>query len=100
VPTTLIHAGKYKKFSYSTAPKRRKVEINVEASAPVDIYVVQESELETWRAGDHFSGFSFPTGKQIEETITIPKDFDTDWYLIVQNRNDNDVAVHYELFDL
>jgi hypothetical protein len=101
VPTTLINPGKYKKFPYKTTPRKRRVEISIEANMPIQAYIVGASGLEDWRKEHNFDGWSFPADKRVKSTITIPRDFESEWFLIVENPSDDSpVAVHYELFDL
>jgi hypothetical protein len=101
VPTTLVGAGKYKKFLYDTTPRTKGIQLKVEASQPIDIYIVQKSDLEAWRSSEDYRGSGFKSRKLLDAQMNIPKDFDTDWYLILDNTGSvRDVAVHYELFDV
>ncbi len=76
------------------------MEIQVESSAPIDVFIVQASDLQKWKNGEGYGGLSFLSRKLVEAEINIPKDFERDWFLILENRGDKAAAVHYELFDL
>jgi hypothetical protein len=100
VPTTTLNPGKFRKFLYETTTKRRKVDLRVEASAPVEVYIVQESDLDNWKAGDSYEGWSFPTAKATRAQLIFPAAFEKDWYLVLRNPGDKVAGVHYELFDV
>lgn len=101
VPTTLITDGKYKKFPYTTTAGRRRLGIEVEASIPIDVYIVQASDLQSWRNKEDYSGISFQDTKLVDAQVNIPKNFEHDWFLILDNTGgEKPAAVHYELFDL
>lgn len=100
MPTTLVNAGKYKKFPYSTTPGRRRLGIEVESNVPIDVYIVQASDLQEWRNEDDFGGMSFMGTKKVDAEVNIPRSFEPEWYLILENTKERPAAVHYELFDL
>lgn len=100
MPTTLLNPKKYKKFPYATTRGWRKLGIEVEASIPIDVYIVQDSDLQNWRIGKSYGGVSFLAWKKIDAQINIPKDFEQEWYLVLENTGREIAAVHYELFDL
>ena len=100
MPTTLINPHKYKKFPYSTTKGRRRIEIQVEANRAIDVFIVQDRDLQDWRESRDYGGISFMSTKAVEAEINIPKGFDSDWFLILENHGDEPAAVHYELFDL
>ncbi|MGA2144072.1 MAG: hypothetical protein ABSH49_03820 [Bryobacteraceae bacterium] len=101
MPVTLINPRKYKKFLYSTTPRKEKLGIEVEANVPIDAYIVQESDLETWRSGRReYGGIGFASTKLVDAQVNIPKGFGPDWYLILENSGNKPAAVRYELFDL
>ena len=100
MPTTLLGPGKYKKFLYETTPKKRRVGIQIESSSPINIYVVQASDLQNWREGRDYGGMSFLSRKLLDVQVNIQKDFENEWYLVMENEREKPAAVHYELFDL
>ena len=101
VAVTIINPHKYKKFAYSTTPRKNKLGIEVESNVPIDVYIVQSSDLATWRTGHgDYGGIAFQSTKLVDAQVNIPKDFDGDWYLILENSGEKQAAVHYELFDL
>jgi hypothetical protein len=101
VPTTLVNDGKYKKFAYSTTPGKKRLGIEIEASIPIDVYIVQASDLQAWRDTEDYTGISFQDTKLVDAQVNIPKNFERDWFLILDNTaGKKPAAVHYELFDL
>lgn len=100
MPTTLINPHKYKKFSYSTTKGKNSLGVEVEATKAIDVFIVQERDLQDWRNSREFEGVSFKRTKLVDAKVNIPKDFDSDWFLILENQNDDAVGVHYELYDL
>lgn len=100
MPTKLISPKKYRKTLY-TVPRRRKVAVQVEASAPVSIYGVDEEDLESFRDGHKFSGFNFVDKRVLDKEITLPFEPGDEWYLVIENESDETpVAVHYEVYDV
>jgi hypothetical protein len=100
VPTTLVSPQKYKKFLYSTTPHKKRLGVDIEASSPIDVYIVRKSHLLQWRSSRDYGGIGFQRTKRVEAEVNIPSDFEPEWYLILENIGDNPAAVHYELFDL
>jgi hypothetical protein len=100
VPTTLLNAGKFKKFLYETTPRKRKIQIRVESNLPIDVFIVQASDIQSWKNSDDYGGMSFLSRKLIEAEVNMPKDFEQEWYLIIENHGAKPAAVHYELFDV
>ena len=99
MPTILIDPGKLQKVRYITPPSR-KVEIIVDSTSPIDIYIVQASDIDDWKAGDDFGGSGFHRRKKLHLKIRIQKGFDDEWYLIFENTSNKTVGVHYEVYDL
>jgi hypothetical protein len=85
---------------YDTTPKRKGIRIKVEASAAINVYIVQSSDLQTWRrSSPNYGGAAFLSRKNLDARLDIPKDFEQDWFLILDNVGDMPAAVHYEIFD-
>jgi hypothetical protein len=100
VPTTLINSGKYKRFPYATTPGKPRLGIQVESSTPIDVYIVQFSDMDEWRMSEDYDAISFQHTEVVDAQITIPKGFQHDWWLILENTAEKAAAVHYQLFDL
>ena len=98
VSTQVINPNKFRKMLYDT-PKSRRVELDVEASSAVDVFVVQKSDLDQWRKRQDYGGMGFFRQKKLKQPIKLERGFG-DWYLIIENRSDVPVAVHYEVYDL
>jgi hypothetical protein len=99
ITTKLIGPGKFRKFLYDS-PRSKKVELKVEASSPIDIFIVSRPDLEQWKHRGDYGGISFFSRRTLEVTLKIPSDFEKDWYLILENRQNKQVAVHWELYDV
>ncbi len=59
-------------------PKSRRVELDIEASSPVDIFVVEKSDLEQWRKRQDYGGMGFFKQKKFKQPIKLvgcPGDF-------------------------
>lgn len=100
MPTTIINPQKYRKILYETSPRKRKVEIEIEANSPIDIYIVQASDLRDWRASREYGGMSFKARRTLDFQIKMDPEFEDEWYLILENYSDKPVAVHYEVYDV
>ena len=86
------------KIRYVTPPRRRKVEVLVEATSPIATYIVQASDFKDWKDGDDYGGTSFPRRKKLHAKLTFTKDFEDEWYLVFENTSDDDIGVHYEVY--
>lgn len=100
MPVTIINPNKYKKFPYSTTKGKRRIEIQIEANRAIDVFIVQEQDFQDWRNSRDYGGISFKRQKRVEAEIEIPKGFDPDWFLILENHGEEPAGVRYELFDL
>lgn len=97
VPTKIIHPGRFRKIRYEVPPRGR-VEVRVEASTPVSIYIVEEPDLDRWRRGSEFNGLSYLSRTELHKELRLPFDPDEDWYLIIENESNDIAAVHYEVY--
>lgn len=96
-----VSPGKFKRLAYRTSAKYEGVRIRVESSIPINVFIVQFSELEAWLAQERIHGAMFTSVTRVRSDFTFPDDFDRDWYLILDNRqSDRPAAVRYELFDI
>ncbi len=99
MPTYMVSPGKFRKILHAF-PRNGKAEIRVEASAPIDIYVIGADELGAFRSGRPFGGFKFTNRAELEKSLDLSSrlDDDNDWYLILDNGSDRPVAAHYEVY--
>jgi hypothetical protein len=100
VPTTILNPNKYRKFLYETSPRRRKIEVKFEASDAIDVYIVQASDLESWRQSRDYGGVSLKRTRGQTFQVKMERDFEDEWYLIFENFSVKPVAVHYEVYDV
>lgn len=96
MPTALVNPYKFRKVLYDT-PQRLRIDLYVEASAPINVYLVNSPDIDDFKAGYDFSGEKFTRTKKIDQSIRLPDDFYVDWYLVLENRSADPVAVHYEV---
>ena len=99
MPTKVINPKKLRKILYVT-PRRRNVEIDVEASERVSVYVVAADEIDNFKSGDPFDGLRFRPTSNLERDVTLPFDPGDEWYLVIENESDKPVAVHWEVYDI
>jgi hypothetical protein len=94
VSTKILRPHTIRKIPYDT-PRRGRVEITVEASAPVDIYVVQSNDIFDYR-----SAYAFRYRDRIEfyRKLELPFEPGDAWYLVIRNRSDDLIAIHYEVY--
>ncbi|HUG80578.1 MAG TPA: hypothetical protein VML01_02865 [Bryobacterales bacterium] len=80
-------------------PRRGSVEYSVEADVPVSTYVLDKQTLNEFDEGksqfEAYGGFS--RRKRHHQTVDLPGR--RNWYLLIVNDNDEDAAVHYEVYD-
>jgi len=80
-------------------PRRGSVEYSVEADVPVSTYVLDKQTLSEFDEGKtqikSFGGFS--RRRKHYQTLNLPGK--RNWYLLIVNENDEDAAVHYEVYD-
>lgn len=100
MPFVEIQPEKYRRILFDR-PRRRTVEINIEANRAVDVYVVPESNFEAWRRGSSdYGGDGFLRTKNLRVRLNKDRQFEDDWYLVLENRSDSPATVHYEVYEL
>jgi hypothetical protein len=99
VPTKIVNAGRFRKILY-TVPRRGRVQVQLEASGPVSVYGVRAEDIETFKRGADFDGFSYLNRKVLDKEIPLPFEPGDDWYLVIENDSGGPVAVHYEVYDV
>jgi hypothetical protein len=98
MPIHEVRPGKFRKFRYETAPRRRTIELKVEATNAINVYLVDTEHLEEWKRGRDYSGISFTRKRVIDEEIKLPRNFD-DWFLIVENTGENPATVYFDVYE-
>ena len=91
-----IGPGKFRKIEYPR-PGRRKVEIEIESTSAVDVFLVDLDDYNKWKSGNAYTGASFLRRRSLKARLESDKPQD-DWYLIFENHNPDDVTVHYEVY--
>ena len=99
MPTRILSANKFTKLLYA-GPERRDIQIRFESSGPVNIYGVSEALFEVFKTERKYDLFRFLAKVKLDKTIAIKAAFGEDWYLILENKSDVPVAIHYEVFDV
>jgi hypothetical protein len=99
VPLIEIQPQRFRKIRYDTPPKGGNIDIEIEANAALDIFIVPASEIERWRrgAGD-YGGDGFLRKKYLRIRINIGPEFEHEWYLVLDNKSDKAVTATYEVY--
>jgi hypothetical protein len=99
VPLIEIQPERFRKIRYD-APRKHKVEIEIEAFAAIDIFIVPVPEFDKWKKGSKdYGGDGFLRKKNLQLRVNID-DSPEGWYLILDNRTDSVVSVRYEVFEV
>lgn len=96
MPLVTIGPGKFRKTEFPP-PGRRKIEIEMEATGAVDVFLVDVRDYDKWRSGRSYTGASFLRRRTLNARIESDKPQD-DWYLIFENHSPEEVTVHYEVY--
>ena len=99
MPTRILAARKFTKVLYD-GPERTDIRIRVESSEPVDIYGVSSIFLDTFKKDRTYDLFRFGGKTSLAKRIPLRPALGEEWYLIIENRSDFPVAIHYEVFDV
>ncbi len=99
MPTRILAARKFRKVLYD-GPERTDIQLRVESSEPVDIYGVTAVFLDIFRRDRTADLFSFVGQTSLKKRIPLRPALGEEWYLIIENRSDSPVAIHYEVFDV
>jgi len=79
---------------------RHRVGVQVEASDPVDVYIVGQDLIDAFKEGfrDDSAVWRFKGVTRLEKRLDLPFALGTDWFLVIRNRGTEPVAIHYDLF--
>lgn len=100
VPLIEIQPHRYRKIRYDTPPQLQQMSILMEATSAIDVFIVPVSDLEKWRRGSSdYSGDGFLRKKRLNVKLSIGPEFESEWYLILENKSDKPVTASYEVFD-
>jgi hypothetical protein len=97
MPTALIKPKSYLSVRYRV-PRSGLIEYKVEASRPVNTFVLDEEGLREFlgRGGDVYSYYGgFARRYEHRQELRLP--FSGWWYLVIDNPMSESVAVHYEV---
>jgi hypothetical protein len=102
MPVVAIQPFKRMSFPY-LFPSTGKVKITLEASVPVDIFVIRQSEealaSSVTEAAKH-GLYTLPQRKKEEQALTLPEAWrDATWSLVIANPSPNVAAVYYMVFN-
>jgi hypothetical protein len=88
-------------FPYSF-PNTGKIRITVEASVPVDIFVIRqldENLVSSVALAAQHGIYTLPQRKIEDQTLTLPEAWrSVNWALVIANPNPDVAAVHYTVF--
>jgi hypothetical protein len=101
MPLAAIKPNSHLKIRYP-APRKHRIEYEVEANLPVTTFVLDEEGLQEYnkKGSDVYSYYGgFAHRRVHKEKVILPSEFDGFWYLIIQNDSEKDpVAVRYEVY--
>jgi len=95
VPTLTIKPGNYLSIRFNPL---RAARISVETSGPVDIYVVSENDYPNFSKRHSVFTAKYPQQTKFETSLNFGPEVTSNWYLVFENRSNEVVAVHYEVF--
>ena len=103
MPLDTIKPNSHLELKYRKVPRNRRIEFDIEASAPVTTFVVDDDGLREYKTkgSDVYSYYGgFPHRRVHRDRVDFPRDFDGPWYLIIQNDSRTEsVSVGYEVYD-
>jgi len=77
----------------------RQAAVRVEASDPVDIYVVSENDYPEFSQRHSLYTAKYPKQIRFETHLSFGPDIRKKWYLVFENPSNQTVAVHYEVYN-
>lgn len=81
------------------SPRNGKLEIKINCTGALDVFVVQASDMNRWKTGKDFKGTFFRHRKDLHFKMKIDRDdFDDEWYLVFDNVSEDPIGVNYEVF--
>jgi hypothetical protein len=101
VPIIEIQAQRFRKILYDNPRRGKSINIDIDATAAIDIFVVPVSAFESWRKGGRdYEGDAFLRRKTLQIQLNSQgREFDREWYLILDNRNDRSVSANYSVYE-
>lgn len=101
MPLLDIQPERYRKILYENPRRGKKVNIEVEANADLDIFIVPESALESWRRGSRdYEGDGFMRRKHLQVQLNFEgRQSDRHWYLILDNKSDHVISASYRVYE-
>ncbi|WP_263377461.1 hypothetical protein [Granulicella paludicola] len=97
--TRILSAGKFTKVLYG-GPEKQDIKIKFEASGLTDVYGVSAAFLENFRSDRTADLFTYLQKTKLNKTMHLKPALGLDWYLIMENRSQEPIAIHYEVFDV
>jgi hypothetical protein len=95
MPTEIINHGKLRKIRYR-APTNGVVSLYLEASGNVSAYLIDEEDK------DRIFEKPLPGIRFYDKTLIDKKNmnvpFEGHWYLVIRNKTEGPVAVHWEVY--
>lgn len=99
MPVASISPNKFVKVLYNHA-RRGSLGINVSADRAIDIYTVPLSEYDRWKSRREYVGSaSYFRRRNLGLEFNSGPEFEEDWYLIMENFQNERAQVEYEVFE-
>ena len=97
MPTLTLKRHHSVRVEIEAFEKNPYVDYEVESEQLVKTYILDEDGLEDYRNNKTFNSYNNKIkGRYNSERIRVP--YKGYYYLVIYNPNDNDVAIHYELY--
>jgi hypothetical protein len=95
VPTVTVKPGNYRGIRFEPV---RQAGIRVEASEPIDIYVVSEDDYPEFSKRHNLFTAKYPRQTLFETNLSFGPDKRKNWYLVFVNASTEVTAVHYDVY--
>lgn len=95
MPTLTVSPKTYTGVRFDSV---RQASLRIEASGPIDIYVVSEDDYPEFSKRHQIYTAKYPQQTQFETNLSFAPDMRKPWYVVFKNSSDQVIAVHYEVY--
>jgi hypothetical protein len=92
----LIQPGEWLTFSFTAPRISRRVQIDIDADAAVDVWAMPAEELESFSEDEDFDYYA-KLRRTIGGTLRFKPDGGKEWVLVLDNRYSHPVSVSYDV---
>lgn len=97
MPTFTVGPNENVRIKFSV-PKDHWIEFDVEAEQPIDVWVLDKEGLEQFDAVEKTIECYYRRLRSMKHHEELELPFRGSWWLLIVNRSDEPVAVHYDVF--